>query len=92
MGLNKTYMDKAVQSVHAIKLYNNNYYLTDDEVVEAALKPIVGYLEGLLKACLNFDGAKCDLWRLDSHRECFLLMDILYEFTSNEDYNTTKGF
>jgi hypothetical protein len=81
-------VDKAVQSVHALKFYNKNYYLAEDEVIQAALKPILGYLEGLLKACGNFDGAKCDLWRLDGHRECFLLMDILYELTSNKDYKT----
>jgi hypothetical protein len=90
MVLNKTYTDKTVQSIHAIKLYHNNYYLTDDEVAQAALKPILEYLEGLLRACLNFDGSKCDLWRLDSHRECLMLMDILYELTSNENYNTLK--
>ena len=91
MGLNRIYTDKAVQSVHALKFYHNNYYLAEDDVVQATLKPILEYLEGLLRACLNFDGAKCDLWRLDGHRECFLLMEILYELTSNEEYNTIRA-
>jgi hypothetical protein len=90
MVLNKTYTDKAVQSLHAHKLYHNNYYLSEDDVVHAIAKPILEALEGSLRTCLNFDGSKCDLWYLDSHIGCLQVMKILYLLTSDDQYNPSR--
>lgn len=87
MVLNRTYLDKAVQSLHAHKLYQNNYYLTEDDIAQAITKPILEALEGSLRTCGNFDGSKCDLWYLESHTGCLQLMQILYLFTSDPVYD-----
>jgi hypothetical protein len=81
MELNKKYLDKSVQSVNAMKLFSHNYYLSQDEVCNAAVTPILEALEGSLSTCLNFDGSKCDLWYLESHTGCLQLMQILNELT-----------
>ena len=64
-----------------------NYYMADTLLATAALEWAVERLQGRLAECLNVSEGYCDIWYLESHLECKLLMDLLYEFTGNERYS-----
>ena len=68
-----------------------NYYMADTLLATAALEWAVERLEGYLGKCLNASEGYCDIWYLETHSGCKMLMDILYEFTQDEKYNKTWG-
>lgn len=68
-----------------------NYYMADTLLATSALEWVIERLQGRLAKCLNTSEGYCDIWYLESHSECKLLMDMLYEFTSNDLYNKTWG-
>jgi hypothetical protein len=36
---------------------------------------------------MNASSGVCDIWYLESHSECLLLMDLIYEYSGDEIYN-----
>lgn len=63
-----------------------NYYMADTLLATTALEWVIERLEGYLAECLNASDGFCNIWYLDSHRECEKLMSILYDLTENEKY------
>jgi hypothetical protein len=64
-----------------------NYYMADTLLASTALEWVIKRLEGHLAKCLNVSEGVCDIWYLESHTECNLLMSILYDLTANNKYN-----
>lgn len=65
-----------------------NYYMADTLLAATALEWAVERLQGRFSQCLNASEGVCDIWYLESHSECKLLMDILYDLTADEKYLT----
>ena len=64
-----------------------NYYMADTLLAASAIEWAVERLQGRLAKCLNADKGYCDIWYLETHSDCKLLMDMLYEFTGEDRYN-----
>jgi hypothetical protein len=67
-----------------------NYYMADTLLATTALEWVVERLEGYLAKCLNVSEGYCDLCYLESHSNCKILMDILYDFTENKKYKFSE--
>ena len=64
-----------------------NYYQADRFIAECSLEWVIEGLKRRLETCLNASSGVCDIWYLESHSECKLLMDMIYEYSSDEIYN-----
>jgi hypothetical protein len=64
-----------------------NYFQADRFIARCSLEWVIKGLQSRLANCLNADKGYCDIWYLESHTECKLLMDMLYEYSGNEIYN-----
>jgi len=64
-----------------------NYYMADTLLASTAMEWLSKMLQGRLSQCLNVYEGYCDIWYMESHSECKLLMDMLYEITEDEIYN-----
>lgn len=65
----------------------NNYYQADSFIAECSLEWVIEALRRRLETCLNASTGVCDIWYLESHTECKLLMDLIYQFGGDEAYN-----
>ena len=64
-----------------------NYYQADSFIAECSLEWVIEALRRRLEQCLNATTGVCDIWYLESHSECKLLMDLIYQFGGDEVYN-----
>lgn len=64
-----------------------NYYQADRFIAECSLEWVIEGLKRRLETCMNASSGVCDIWYLESHSECKLLMDMIYEYSSDEIYN-----
>jgi len=58
--------------------------------VPADLEWVLEDLKGRLETCLNASSGVCDIWYLETHSECKLLMDLIYTYSNNPFYKA-KG-
>jgi hypothetical protein len=63
-----------------------NYYQADRFIAECSLEWVIEGLKRRLETCMNSSSGVCDIWYLESHRECKLLMDMIYEYSSDKIY------
>lgn len=89
--MNKSIIHELVIKFKEARYKECNYYMADTLLATAALEWAVERLQGRLAKCLNADKGYCDIWYLESHSECKMLMDLLYEFTEDETYHKTWG-
>jgi len=89
--LNQILVDQLASVLAEVKVNNQNYYISESDYASASLEWVIEGLQGHLAKCLNASEGYCDIWYLESHSQCKLLMDILYEFTSNDLYNRYFG-
>lgn len=90
--MNKDIIEDLVKEFKNARYKECNYYMADTLLAATALEYVVERLKGHLQECLNTSEGYCDIWYLDSHRECKKLMDILYEFTEDDLYKTEDRF
>jgi hypothetical protein len=64
-----------------------NYYQADRFIAECLLEWVSEGLKRRLETCLNASSGVCDIWYLESHSDCLLLMNIIYEYSGDEIYN-----
>jgi hypothetical protein len=64
-----------------------NYYVADRFIAQCLLEWVLERLQSRLETCLNASSGVCDIWYLDSHSECKMLMDLIYEFSGNPLYD-----
>lgn len=79
-------IDQLSSAIRQAKVLNQNFYISDDLYARTTLEWVIEGLKGRLAKCLNADKGYCDIWYLESHSECMLLMDILYEYTEDPIY------
>jgi hypothetical protein len=85
--INTNLVNDIAQSFKKARYDECSYYMADTTLAAAALEWAVERLQGYLARCLNTSEGYCDIWYLESHSSCKILMDILYEFTQDEIYN-----
>lgn len=64
-----------------------NYYQADRFIAECSLEWVIEGLKRRLETCMNASSGVCDIWYLESHSECLLLMNLIYEYSGDEIYN-----
>lgn len=64
-----------------------NYYQADRFIAQCLLEWVLERLQSRLETCLNASSGVCDIWYLESHSDCLLLMNLIYEYSGNEIYN-----
>lgn len=89
--MNQEILNDLVKEFKDARYRECNYYAADTLLATTAIEWLSERLEARLGKCLNADKGYCDIWYLDSHRECNMLMSILYELTANEKYNPKFG-
>ena len=68
-----------------------NYFQADGFMAESALEWVIEGLKKRLETCLNAESGVCDIWYLESHSDCNLLMDLIYEYSGDKRYNPELG-
>lgn len=64
-----------------------NYYQADRFIAGCSLEWVIEGLKRRLETCLNASSGVCDIWYLESHSDCLLLMNLIYEYSADETYN-----
>ena len=64
-----------------------NYYQADRFIAECSLEWVIEGLKRRLETCLNASSGVCDIWYLESHSNCLLLMNLIYEYSGDDKYN-----
>jgi hypothetical protein len=86
-GINRTKQDELAKYLLDKRYEACNYYQADTFIAGAALEWVIKGLKSRLEQCLNADSGVCDIWYLESHSDCLLLMNLIYEYSGNEIYN-----
>lgn len=87
MSINNILVNQLVSEYKEARYRECNYYMADSLIAKTSLVWVIERLQSRLANCLNADKGYCDIWYLESHSNCKLLMDILYEFTEDDIYN-----
>ena len=85
--MNKSIIHELVKRFKDARHRECNYYMADTLLAASALEWAVERLQGRLANCGNTSEGYCDIWYLESHSDCKLIMEILYELTQDEIYN-----
>ena len=64
-----------------------NYYQADRFIAECSLEWVIEGLKRRLETCMNASSGVCDIWYLESHSDCLLLMNVIYEYSGDDKYN-----
>lgn len=79
--MNEKWREDAKIALGQYRYNNNNYYMSDEAMVEFTLEYSVQILEGLLSSCGNVSGYFCDLWYMEGHMACMGLMEAIKDIT-----------
>lgn len=64
-----------------------NYFQADRFIAQCSLEWVLKGLKSRLESCLNASSGVCDIWFLESHSDCLLLMNLIYEYGGDDLYN-----
>ena len=64
-----------------------NYYQADRFIAESSLEWVIEALKSRLETCLNAESGVCDIYYLESHSDCLLLMNLIYEYSGDPLYD-----
>jgi hypothetical protein len=64
-----------------------NYYQADRFIAQCSLEWVIKGLKSRLETCMNAESGVCDIWYLESHTECLLLMNLIYEYSADPLYD-----
>ena len=87
---NKVNSDKADQLAKYLldRRYEEcNYYQADKFIARCSLEWVIKGLKSRLETCLNAESGVCDIWYLESHSDCLLLMNLIYEYSGDPLYD-----
>ena len=92
--MNRMLIDQLARHITNAKYSTQTYYMSDIDQAAGAIDFFVSYLDQKLRIiCLNAkenNNGICDLsWK---HVDCRVLMDILFELTSDDKYKTTEWY
>ena len=87
---NKVNLDKADQLAKYLldRRYEEcNYYQADKFIARCSLEWVIKGLKSRLETCLNAESGVCDIYYLESHSDCLLLMNLIYEYSNDPLYD-----
>jgi hypothetical protein len=64
-----------------------NYYQADRFIAQCSLEWVIEGLKSRLETCMNAESGVCDIWYLESHSDCLLLMNLIYEYSADPLYD-----
>jgi hypothetical protein len=64
-----------------------NYFQADKFIARCSLEWVIKGLKSRLETCLNAESGVCDIWYLESHSDCLLLMNLIYEYSNDPLYD-----
>jgi hypothetical protein len=64
-----------------------NYFQADRFMARCSLEWVITGLKSRLETCLNAESGVCDIWYLESHSDCLLLMNLIYEYSGDPLYD-----
>jgi len=85
--VNKDESDKLAKHLADVRYRENNYFEANNLMARSSLEWVIEVLQGRLDKCLNASSGVCDIWYIETHSDCLLLMDLLYQFSRDEKYN-----
>jgi hypothetical protein len=87
---NKVNSDKADQLATYLldrRYQECNYFQADRFMARCSLEWVIKGLKSRLETCLNAESGVCDIWYLESHSDCLLLMNLIYEYSNDPLYD-----
>jgi hypothetical protein len=64
-----------------------NYFQADKFIARCSLEWVIKGLKSRLETCMNAESGVCDIWYLESHSDCLLLMNLIYEYSGDPLYD-----
>ena len=64
-----------------------NYFQADKFMARCSLEWVIEGLKSRLETCMNAESGVCDIWYLESHSYCLLLMNLIYEYSNDPLYD-----
>ena len=84
--VNRDESDKLAKYLQDRRYQECNYYQADRFIAQCSLEWVIEGLKRRLETCLNASSGVCDIWYLESHSDCLLLMNLIYQYSSDDRY------
>lgn len=85
--VNRDESDKLAKYLLDRRYEECNYYQADRFIAQCSLEWVIEGLKRRLETCLNAESGVCDIWYLESHSDCLLLMNLIYEYSNDPLYD-----
>jgi hypothetical protein len=85
--VNKDISDKLAKYLAEVRYQENNYFEANNLMARSSLEWVLKGLKSRLEECLNASSGVCDIWYLESHTSCLLLMNLIYEYSGDPLYD-----
>ena len=85
--VNRDESDKLAKYLLDRRYEECNYYQADRFIAQCSLEWVIEGLKRRLETCLNASSGVCDIWYLESHSDCLLLMNLIYEYSADPLYD-----
>lgn len=85
--VNKDKVDTLARYLQDCRYKECNYYQADTFIAQSSLEWVIEGLKSRLETCLNASSGVCDIWYLESHTSCLLLMNLIYEYSGDPLYD-----
>jgi hypothetical protein len=85
--VNRDESDKLAKYLADVRYQENNYFEANNLMARSSLEWVIKGLKSRLETCMNAESGVCDLWYLESHSDCLLLMNLIYEYSGDPLYD-----
>ena len=85
--VNKDKSDELALYLQERRYQECNYFQADRFIARCSLEWVIKGLKSRLETCLNAESGVCDIWYLESHSDCLLLMNLIYEYSGDPLYD-----
>ena len=79
--------DKLAKYLAEVRYKENNYFEANKLMSRSSLEWVIEGLKSRLETCLNASSGVCDIWYLESHSDCLLLMSLIYKYSGDPLYD-----
>jgi hypothetical protein len=87
ISINSDKRDELAKYLQNRRYEECNYFQADNFIARCSLEWVIEGLKRRLETCLNASSGVCDIWYLESHSDCLLLMNLIYEYSSDPLYD-----
>lgn len=84
--VNRDESDKLAKYLAEVRYKENNYYEANNLMARSSLEWVLEGLKRQLEECMNASSGVCDIWYLESHSDCLLLMNLIYKYSGDDRY------